>query len=174
MATTDGSIANLGASEPVVNPLLELQRLAGEVLAFRDALRGMVEKLASVRYEDEKGAEQLRSEVALYERALDRSGRVLRDIAALRIDERLVEIQSRVSEQQGRAVAAAIRAILADLELTAQQQARVSEVVPRRLRELTTDASRSFTSPRRLTLADFDREIELLRTEAAAQEGPEQ
>src|SRR5581483_8322893 len=104
----------------------------------------------------------------VYERALDRCTRVLRDITALRIDERLVQIQSRVSEQQGHAVAEAVRAILADLELTPQQQARVSEVVPRRLRELATDAARSFTQPRRLTLQDLDRELELLRSEGDA------
>lgn len=161
------ALADLGVSEPVVNPLLELQRLAGEIVAFKDALRAMVERLGSVRYDGPIG-EQIRGEIIVYERALDRCTRVLRDITALRIDERLVQIQSRVSEQQGHAVAEAVRAILADLELTPQQQARVSEVVPRRLRELATDAARSFTQPRRLTLQDFDRELELLRSEADA------
>lgn len=163
-------LADLGVSEPVVNPLLELQRLAGEIIQFKDALRGMVERLNSVRYDGPVG-EQIRGEIIVYERALDRCTRVLRDITSLKIDERIVEIQSRVTETQGLAIAGAIRAILDDLELTPQQQARVSEVVPRRLRELSADApdaARSFQAPRRLSLADIDRELELLRAERDA------
>ncbi|MCI3277645.1 hypothetical protein [Streptomyces cylindrosporus] len=54
--------------------------------------------------------------------------------AAIRagIEERKV----RVAEQQGALVAQVIRAILADLRLTKEQQARVPEVVPRHLRAL--------------------------------------
>lgn len=165
------ALAGLGVSEPVANPLLELQRLAGEIVSFKDALRAMVERLNSVRYDGPVG-EQIRGEIVVYERALDRCGRVLRDIVALRIDERLVEIQTRVSEQQGRAVATVIRGVLDDLELTPVQKARIGEVVPRRLRELGeggADAVRKFEQPpRRLSLADIDREIEALRAERDA------
>jgi hypothetical protein len=59
--------------------------------------------------------------------------------AALRagIEERRVKL----AEQQGALVAQVIRAVLADLELTPQQQARVPVVVPARLRELLTASS---------------------------------
>jgi hypothetical protein len=169
------ALADLGVSTPVVNPLLELQQLAGEIIAFKNALQGMVERLNSVRYDGPVG-EQIRGEVLVYERSLDRAARILRDITALKIDERIVEIQSRVTEQQGLAIAGVIRAILDDLELTPQQQARVSEVAPRRLRELSGDATgaaRKFEEPpRRLTLADFDRELELLRADVARYPDP--
>jgi hypothetical protein len=46
------------------------------------------------------------------------------------IEERRVKL----AEQQGALVAGVIRAILGDLDLTADQQAKVSEVVPRHLR----------------------------------------
>lgn len=46
------------------------------------------------------------------------------------------ERRVRLAEQQGELVAGAIRAILADLGLTAEQEARVVEVVPRHLRAL--------------------------------------
>lgn len=46
------------------------------------------------------------------------------------------ERRVRLAEAQGEQVAGAIRAILADLGLTSDQQARVSEVVPRHLRLL--------------------------------------
>lgn len=54
--------------------------------------------------------------------------------AAIRagIEERRI----RLAEQQGALVAQAIRAILDDLHLTTEQQARVSEIVPRHLRAL--------------------------------------
>jgi hypothetical protein len=48
------------------------------------------------------------------------------------IEERRV----RLAESQGALVAHAIKAILADLNLTTEQQARVSEIVPRHLRAL--------------------------------------
>lgn len=170
-----GALADLGAGEPVVNPLLELQRLAAEVVNFKDALRSMVERLGSVRYDGPMG-EQVRGEVALYERALDRCGRILRDITALRIDERIVEIQSRVSEEQGRLVAGVISASLDELDLTPQQYARAREVVPRHLRALSAggvDAARRYEGGlRRLTLTDFDRELELLRAERDALPAP--
>ncbi|QZN85313.1 hypothetical protein [Cellulomonas sp. C5510] len=46
------------------------------------------------------------------------------------------ERRVRLAEQQGELVAGAIRAILADLGLTAEQEALVAEVVPRHLRVL--------------------------------------
>jgi hypothetical protein len=126
-------LAGLGIAEPVANPLLALQQLAGEILALKDALRGMVEQLKSVRYGAE-GGEQIRGEVILYERALDRCTRILVDIARLGIDERL----ARISEQQGELVAHAIGAILNDLNLTAEQRALVPSIVPKHLRAIAT------------------------------------
>lgn len=52
-------------------------------------------------------------------------------------NERLV----RLAEEQGAVLASAIRAILADLSLTAEQQAMVRDVVPRHLRALSGAAS---------------------------------
>jgi hypothetical protein len=46
------------------------------------------------------------------------------------------ERRIRLAEQEGALVAQAIRAILADLNLTAEQQERVPEIVPRHLRAL--------------------------------------
>jgi len=57
--------------------------------------------------------------------------------AALRagVEERRV----RLAEQQGALVAQAIRAILADLHLSPEQEVRVGEIVPRHLRALAAD-----------------------------------
>lgn len=76
---------------PVENPLEALRLLAGEVLQVKEFLGRRVEVLEELRYRG-VGGEQLRGELSAYERALDRSVRVLSEIARLNIDERLVQI----------------------------------------------------------------------------------
>jgi hypothetical protein len=68
---------------------------------------------------------------------LDRVGRLSRSVLDARIDER----QVRLAERQGDLVAAALEAILVDLELNSEQQARVPEVVPRHLLGITTGSA---------------------------------
>lgn len=118
--------------EPVTDPFTALMRLAGQVVSWQEATAALVNELESVRYRGANGAERLRAEVGLYERAMDRAVAVLAAIAKLGIEERLV----RVTERQGALVAQVIRAILGELQLTPEQWARVSEVVPRHLRAL--------------------------------------
>src|SRR5689334_2685358 len=52
--------------EPVGDPLTALSMLAGQAVAFKDALAERVNELKAIRYEDARGSEQLRSEVALW------------------------------------------------------------------------------------------------------------
>ncbi|MGW7001416.1 hypothetical protein ACWGCW_00965 [Streptomyces sp. NPDC054933] len=79
---------------PVDNPLEALRELAGEARSLKDALGERVNDLKDdIRYESKAGGEQLRAEVALYERSLDRLGKLLVQIAALNLDERLVRIE---------------------------------------------------------------------------------
>lgn len=63
---------------PVEDPVSELGRLASSALAMTEALAERVNALQDIRY-DGTGpvGEQLRAEVQLYERFLDRSGRFL-------------------------------------------------------------------------------------------------
>lgn len=87
----------------VADPLAEYRRVVAESIAFKDALAGHVASLEDrLRYSDDKGAEQLRAEVALYERALDRVGRFLAEWVRLGIDEKLAEAQVRVTELQAK------------------------------------------------------------------------
>lgn len=84
---------------PVDDPLSALAAITAEVIGWKDQMAGLVNKLASVRYEaqgDGGGGEQLRAEVALLERAFDRCEKFLTAMARLNIDERL----ARVSEAQ--------------------------------------------------------------------------
>lgn len=124
-------LAGLGESRPVANPLLALRQLAGEVLLLKDMLRGMVERLGSLRYDGLAG-EQVRGEVQLYERALDRAAKVLVDIGRLNIDARLVAI----TQQQADVVVAALRAGLDAAGISGREQRdRANEAVAAELRK---------------------------------------
>jgi hypothetical protein len=119
--------------DPVGDPVTQLAVLAGQILAWRDAMAEKVNALTSIRYEaiGENGSgEQLRAEVALWERALDRCERVLIAMAKLNIDERL----ARISERQLGMIEAALSAALASEGLDLEAQARAKRVVARHLR----------------------------------------
>lgn len=77
----------------VTDPVKVLCELAGEALAFKDVLAAHIQELRQMRFTDDKGAEQLRAEVALYERALDRSEKFASNLAKLGIAERLTQVE---------------------------------------------------------------------------------
>lgn len=117
--------------EPTADPLRELSKLAGQVLAWRDVCADMVNKLTSVRYDGgEAAGEQLRAEVALFERALDRCTTVLVAIAKLDIDARL----ARISEAQAEVVVRALEAGLTAAAVEGPAVARARAAVERVLR----------------------------------------
>lgn len=90
----------------VVDPIGELMRLAGEVVTWKDVMASHVAFLREdYRYDGDRAGEQLRAEVALYERAIDRTDKVLSNIAKLNLEERLVH----VSELQAAKVASIIK-----------------------------------------------------------------
>lgn len=115
---------------PVDNPLLELKKLAGEVIAWKEAIKAHVEQLTKLRYETEMGGEQIRAEVVLFERALDRCAAVLGLIAKLNIDDRLATIE----EAKVQLVVDAVEASLDELDIPVPTQAKAKLGVARRLR----------------------------------------
>lgn len=115
---------------PVADPLTALAEIAGQVVAFKDAIAAKVNELLEIRFEDHKGSEQLRSEVAVFERALDRCERFLTAMAKLNIDERM----ARVSETQARLVEDALAAVLGEMGLSHDQQREARRGVASRLR----------------------------------------
>lgn len=124
LADASAVLAHEGLSD-VADPLMELGRLTGEARALTLALARRVNALDSVTVASVHGVEQLRTEMALYERSLDRTGRFLEALAKLGYEERRV----RVHEDVGRQVADTIHAILADLQLSADQERRAPEIV---------------------------------------------
>ncbi|MEV5944231.1 hypothetical protein [Streptomyces sp. NPDC051994] len=116
---------------PVDNPLRALAELAGEMTVFKDALAGLVRKLDvdEIRYKGGAG-EQIRAEVILYERALERTGQLLVNVARLNIDDRLAAIE----EKQADAVIAAIEAALASVGVRGADAIAAKKVAARHLR----------------------------------------
>jgi hypothetical protein len=114
---------------PVENPLTALSQLAGQVVAWQEALADRVNALTDIRYLGGAG-EQLRAEVALYERAMDRCNTVLGTIARLNIDERLMKIE----EKKAAVFMEAIQAGLVAAGLTPEQTTRAKQVIAQKLR----------------------------------------
>ena len=101
---------------PVTNPLEALQALAGRALALEQVIGEKVNELRSLRYETEGGGEQIRGELQVLERAMDRCGRMLTDIAKLGIEDKLAGIRQRTLDMLERALDAALEASGAPLD----------------------------------------------------------
>ena len=116
--------------EAVTDPVERLQLLAGRAEKFMEIVGDRVAELESMRYETEMGGEQLRAEIAVYERAMINAGRLLVDLAKLNLDERA----QRISEQTARLVNGIILGALADAGLTEEMREAVRPAIARRLR----------------------------------------
>ncbi|MFE3522231.1 hypothetical protein ACFXOD_11655 [Streptomyces sp. NPDC059161] len=124
-------LAELGVA-PVDDPLKQLLALAGQVLAWQRATAELVNRLESVRYQSDGGSEQIRAEVLLYERAMDRAVAVLTAIARLNIEERLAAVAGR----QVDAVVGAVEAALASAGVRGEDAIQAKRVAARHLRAL--------------------------------------
>ena len=115
---------------PVTDPLSALQKLAGRAAAWEDIIGEKVNELRSIRYSTDEGGEQIRGEIAVMERAMDRLGRLLVDIAKLNIEERLATIRQKTANMLEEALTVALQKSGADLA----GQAAAREEFKRRLR----------------------------------------
>lgn len=113
---------------PVSDPLTALRTVAGEVLAWKDEISRHVSELTQVRYRSD-GGEQIRAEIALYERAIDRCVHTLAIIAKLNIDERLAAIEEKQAEMLETALFAAFDAAGYGITETRARQAIAKEFV---------------------------------------------
>jgi hypothetical protein len=130
----------------IEDPFTELGKLAGQVVSWKDALAALVNRLVEdapceqcgaeggrLRYESfATGAEQLRSEVSLFERAMDRCASVLGLMAKLNIDERM----ARISERQAEAVIRAIDVALATAGVVGPDAQEARAAAARELRKV--------------------------------------
>lgn len=114
--------------------IAEIERLAAEVIVFKDICRERLELLWAqdeIRYSTSAG-EQLRAEVALYERALDRCEKILATHVRLGIAKR----REAINEAEQLLLVSAIRNILNRLGLSQEQQRIAVQVVPEELRAI--------------------------------------
>lgn len=102
------------------NPLWALSKLAIEVLAMKDDLLERMLELpeADQIYTDRQGVEDVRAVMKMYERAVDRTSRLLVDIGRLNLDERLVNI----SERQGDLISTILEKVLMKIGLGDDQR----------------------------------------------------
>lgn len=114
------------------NPLTALLDIAQEQLAFKELCLAKLAKLQEDewRWDGDRAGEQLRSEIVMYERAIERATNTLVRIGRLGIEERL----TRVAERQVAIVETAIVRTLQELDLSPDQQARARERIIRHLK----------------------------------------
>lgn len=119
--------------KPIENPLSELQKLAGEVVAWKQLLAEQVQNLQTMRYEGQGNVgEQLRAEVALFERSMDRCTTTLSAIAKLNIDERLV----RIKEREADLFEQVMQRVFAKMGLTDDEQTSARQIVAGEIRAI--------------------------------------
>jgi hypothetical protein len=116
-------------SVPVDNPLAAYAEFAGRVMAWMRLMDSLLGDLRTVGYTGKAG-EQIRAEVQLYERAMDRANTVLSSYARLNIDTRLAAI----TEQQATTVLRAVEAVIAHLGATGPAAAEARQVAAAHLR----------------------------------------
>lgn len=116
----------------ITNPLEELGMLVSEVLTYKDYCAMQVARLAGDERYEGRGGEQLRAEVALYERSLDRAGKMLVEWSRLGIDDRLAKIE----EAKATAILEVIRRSLLAAELTPEAREAVEKVAIKELKAL--------------------------------------
>lgn len=120
----------LGLAPSIENPLHALQQLAGEVVQWKNLCRAELTELTTVGYAGAMSGEQIRAEITVWERALDRSITALATLARLNIDERL----ARIEEEQAAMVRKAFAAGLEEIGIGPEQRASAAKVFARHLR----------------------------------------
>lgn len=109
----------------------EMLRTAALAVQWRDRWQERVDELQQIRYvAPGAGTEQVRAEVQLLERAMDRTTRTLELIARLDLDSRV----KRLSEDQGELVARALNRALDAGDLTPAQRDTVEAALAVELR----------------------------------------
>lgn len=114
---------------PVESPSRDLRTTAAHALALRDAAAVLVAGLPSVMAEGPAGAPVIHDAVKLYERALDRSTKVLVEMVRLDLEAKGVALEA---SQQG-ILLAALDAAFAAVGVTGEQKIQAYRVISEQL-----------------------------------------
>lgn len=106
--------------QPVDNPLAALADVAGLIRGWMIVARRKVAELEKLESYDDKGTEQVKAAVAVFERAMDRAASVLATMVRLGLAERVVALDERTAAE----LIDLLRAVRddADLGLTPSQK----------------------------------------------------
>lgn len=116
----------------VEDPLAELSKLAASSQALMDALGARVNSLDELEHFDAKNSPAIKAEVQMYERAMDRTHRLLDSLVRHGYTERQVQIQ----EAEALLVAGVLRRVIAALGLTPDQQKQAQTLLAAEFRAL--------------------------------------
>jgi hypothetical protein len=134
-----GELARLGVpATAVTNPLELLATLCGEARAWQQVCRAQLDEVGSVTTITAAGFEQLRAEISLWERAIDRVERFATSMARLGLDDRIVALNERISQAQGVVIYEATVAALTELGLDPDDE-RVRATMARHLHAAAAD-----------------------------------
>lgn len=130
-ADPQAAIAAYGTAA-ISDPLEALSRLAASAMHMMDALGQRVNALEEIRYENDKGGEQARTELKFYLSAMDRVGKFLDMLIKSGFEDRRLKLD----EQTAAMFVTAMQRVLTRLDLTPEQQTLVGTIVPEELRAL--------------------------------------
>lgn len=120
---------------PVVNPYVELQELAGEIIYIKNVFRDKVNELVSLKdIGGERVATQIDVIVSAYERGVDRAEHILTSMARLNLQEQIALLQAKVDESTAMIVRNALDGALTPLALTPEEHESVLREFGLRLR----------------------------------------
>lgn len=117
----------------------EMDRLAAEAIVFKDVCRDRLDTLLTndeIRYKGNAG-EQLRAEVALYERALDRCNTILSTNVRLNIHEKKIELE----KAKAVLVASAFRETLNEAGLTKEASQHLMRIFSQKMLAISAEVS---------------------------------
>lgn len=117
-----------------LNPLQAMQKLVQEVLMLKEHLYEQIANMDAEdwTYTDRIGVEQARQVFQMYERAVERSSRLLVDLGKLNIDDRL----AKVSEKQAEVVAVVMEKVLTAMELDEERRDEAKTLLGQEFRKL--------------------------------------
>lgn len=135
-ADAQAAVAQMGLMS-VEDPLLELSKLAAGSRAMLETLGARVNALEDVETFDEKSAPHARVVVEMYERAIDRTHKLLDTL----VKHGYAERQIAIAESEALLVSGVIRRVIAALGLTTEQQTRAQELLAAEFRALDAQAA---------------------------------
>lgn len=130
-ASAEADLAHYGITA-IEDPLDELGKLASASTAMMNALGARVNSLTELEHFDMKNSPDLKAEVQMYERAMDRTHRLLDSLVRHGYAERQVTI----AENEALLVAGVIRRVVAGLGLTPVQQEQAQSLLADEFRAL--------------------------------------